>query len=149
MRPSEGKFDWWPIGVVAFFVIVLMLSISVNMRLVGNAPGEFLQTVVKDGRRADPDGAKEYWDVAVNVVQWRYGHASLLPPEPPPEFALPAESKVSRNPATRLAYWKKLRELWTRPEVWRRRVEVDFRWPFRAAQTFIDGTREFIRTSTS
>jgi len=140
MRPSEGNITLWPIAVLTVTVILLLLSFDLPMRLQTQAPQQFRAVAVGFENKPNPEIADEYWNLTVSVVQWKYPYGSWLPQNPPSEFKLPVLSSAAKKggEAARQQYWSKLRELWPRPEIWRRQLEFDVSWVGRAVHTVIN-----------
>jgi hypothetical protein len=139
MRPNDGRISLWPIGVIGFIVILAVASVSPVERLNSSPPADFVALRVS-ARGGDPPEAAQYWDVAVQVIQWRYNRTSPLPEQAPPEFS-PADG--SAQSAARLAYWAKLREDWLRADNWHRTLSIDFSWMRHDAQSVWQGFHDF------
>lgn len=138
MRPSDNRtIQLWPAFVLAVVIICGALSFHTEMRLNNDPPGEFVAAGKTMGYTNDSTMTEAYWRLAVNVIQWRYPRASILPESPPVEFAVPgSDGKVS--PSVRTAYWNALRRVWLLPENWHTSVEHDFLWPVRAIKTLVN-----------
>ena len=140
MRPSEGRLQLWPVAVFAFAVVLGLLSFSLNSRLTENAPREFRELPVAPGFKANPDVANEYWRSAVAIIQWKFPFGTMLPDEPPPEFRLlpGTHTRTAIADAARQQYWNKLRQLWSHPELWQRKLDFDVSWAGRAVLSVKD-----------
>jgi hypothetical protein len=140
-------------------VIGLVLSVVAygasrsQFRLRPDMPVEFF-----DGSRLPPVKraleekiARAYWNCAVKQVQWKYGYASRLPDDPPPEFSISASEigPVAKDEAVRRRYWQQLRANWNISNAWESQFEwssVSFRqslreameWWGRVARDFLD-----------
>jgi hypothetical protein len=133
------KFDI--IVVIGLVLAVVAYGASRSeFRLRPDMPVEFF-----DGSRLPPVKraseekiAKAYWDCAVKQVQWKYGYASRLPDDPPPEFSVSASEigPVAKDEAVRRHYWQQLRAKWNISSAWKNQFEwssVSFRQSLRAA----------------
>jgi hypothetical protein len=94
--------------------------------------------------------ARAYWDCAVKQVQWKYGYASRLPDDPPPEFSISASEigPVATDEAVRRHYWQQLRANWNISSAWKSQFEwssVSFRQSLREAMEWWGRvTRDFM-----
>jgi hypothetical protein len=133
------KFDI--IVVIGLVLAVVAYGASRSeFRLRPDMPVEFF-----DGSRLPPVKraseekiAKAYWDCAVKQVQWKYGYASRLPDDPPPEFSVSASEigPIAKDEAVRRHYWQQLRATWNISSAWKNQFEwssVSFRQSLRAA----------------
>jgi hypothetical protein len=82
--------------------------------------------------------AKAYWNCAVKQVQWKYGYASRLPDDPPPDFtvSLSEIGPASKDDAVRRHYWQQLRATWNVSSAWKTQYEwssISFRDSLRSA----------------
>jgi len=149
MRPTDGRFSLWPIGVVAFFVVLALVSISPVTRLNAEPPSEFLG-LRTGARKSDTVLARQYWANACNVIQWRYRQTEPLPAQTPAEFR-PASSDEtaagSEDPAARRAYWEKLREEWLQPDNWHRSYTIDVMWIWRTLQSVWKDVSGMVRSN--
>jgi hypothetical protein len=123
-----------------------------QFRLRPDMPVEFF-----DGSRLPPVKraleekiARAYWDCAVKQVQWKYGYASRLPDDPPPEFSISASEigQVAKDEAVRRHYWQQLRVNWNISSAWKSQFEwssVSFRQSLREAMEWWGRvTRDFM-----
>jgi hypothetical protein len=148
MRPSENGIKLWPLAVVGFFGLCIVLSFSLRYELRAKAPDEFRRTVVQG--QPKPALADEYWKIASDVIQWKYPLHSALPSTPPRDFVLPPEDLMNKEWASesaRLTYWTELRKIWPHPEMWRLTVNFDPTWMGRSVRVALDGAWDFIRRS--
>lgn len=126
-RRDPGLWKWLlAIGFVLFFVYRSTLPVE---RLQSEPPPEFIDhNPDRRQRRGQPERrvAQAYWEVAVHSIQLKYSPKRSLPADPPPEFKI--DSKVTRlsenMDANRAFYWRRLRGLWTHPEIW----QVTYGW---------------------
>ncbi len=93
--------------------------------------------------------AQAYWDLARTAFRPRYTYGTALPNDPPPDFALDLRSGTGRATATnasvssnqgvsrgprmdlsesRFRYWRKLQQVWLRPDAWESRREWSTAW---------------------
>lgn len=137
MRPSDDKMiKLWPVFIVAVVAIFVFLSFQRVMRLDAHPPTDFVQA--GGGRAHNAVLADEYWNTAVNVIQWRYARGTALPEDPPSDFAVSSGLAGKADSAVaRLAYWNALRRLWLKPESWHTTLEFDLTWTGRAVQTVV------------
>jgi hypothetical protein len=110
--------------VIAALVLMVIAygSFRSEFRLRPDMPIEFFDSssLPKSKRASEEKIAAAYWDCAVKQVQWKYGYASRLPDEPPPEFSI-SESQVgpvASNEAVRRQYWQKLHVTWNVSSAW-------------------------------
>jgi hypothetical protein len=98
-------------------------SFSSEFRLQANMPAEFFDGshLLSAKRAAEEKIAKAYWDAAVKQVQWKYGYASRLPDDPPPEFGVSSSEvgPVAKDETVRRHYWLQLRATWHVASAWK------------------------------
>lgn len=129
-----------------FIIITLVLaalgyaSFTSEFRLQTDMPAEFFDgSRLPPGKRAAEEKiARAYWNAAVKQVQWKYGYASRLPEDPPPEFGLSTSEvgPVAKDEAVRRHYWLQLRATWYSSNAWRTQYvwsSASFRQSLRAA----------------
>lgn len=128
------SFDRWfiiflPIGVFA------ALSVRGVMRLKPEPPPGFLQPdPTWDARRRvqEEEVAQGYWKSAVGAVQWEYGYGATLPQGPPEDFRIEEHSShtngLEPDPATRMRYWTRFRQVWILPQTWEKTYTWDVGW---------------------
>lgn len=136
MRPSDGRFSLWPAAISMFFVVIVMVSVKPTMKLRADPPADFLALHASANPKVS--FAKDYWDVAVHVTQWKYNRTATLPEQVPGDFMLPEDMDKPLTVevrAIRVAYWEKLREEWLRPENWRTSYSIDITWFTSGCQT--------------
>jgi hypothetical protein len=133
------KFDIFIVIALVLAAIAYGASRS-EFRLRPDMPVEFF-----DGSRLPPIKrtseekiAKAYWNCAVKQVQWKYGYASRLPDDPPPEFLVSTSEigPVAKEEAVRRHYWRQLHATWNVSSVWKNQFEwssISFRQSLRAA----------------
>jgi len=92
-------------------------------RLKEDMPAEFFNPLqLAPAKRASEEKiARAYWNCAVKQVQWKYGYASRLPDEVPPEFGLTVNDvgPIAKDEAVRRHYWQQLRATWHSSNVWK------------------------------
>ena len=110
--------------VLVVLCILAYASLQSKFRLRPEMPVEFFDPsrLPRATRAAEERIARAYWKCAVSEVQWKWGYAQRLPDEPPAEFSIKSSEEL-RNPATRLRYWQKLRELWGVSAIWHEQYE--------------------------
>lgn len=115
-------------------------SFSSEFRLQTTMPREFFDGshLPPAKRAAEEKIAKAYWDVAVKQIQWKYGYASRLPDDPPPEFGILSSEfgPVAKDEAVRRHYWIQLRATWHVSNAWKTEYEwsgTSFRRSLRSA----------------
>lgn len=108
--------------VALVLAVVGYASFRSEFRLRPDMPREFF-----DGSRLPPAKrapeqkvAAAYWACAVKQVQWKYGYASRLPDDPPPEFSVASSEigPVAKDEDIRRQYWLKLRATWHVSSAW-------------------------------
>jgi hypothetical protein len=116
------KYDI-PVIVALFLATVGYGASRTEYRLQPSMPREFFDSsVVPAAKRASElKIAAAYWDCAVRQIQWKYGYASRLPNEPPPEFSVsPTEFGAAAQDAnTRSRYWLQVRKIWNMSSAWK------------------------------
>ncbi len=149
MRPSDGRYSLWPLGVTLFILLIVVVSVQPSVKLNTSPPADFVALRASDTQSKDTI-AKGYWNVAVNVIQWKYSRTAELPEQVPADFKVPdgTNKRASvEERAIRAAYWAKLRDEWIRPDNWHTAYSFNFRWIFhdleslrRAIITLLDHT---------
>ena len=127
--------------IVSFALAALAYaSFSSEFRLQADMPVEFFDgSHLAPAKRAREEKiAKAYWDCAVKQVQWKYGYASRLPDDPPPEFGISSSDvgSVAKDEAVRRHYWLQLRATWHVSAAWKTEYlwsSVSFRQSLRSA----------------
>jgi hypothetical protein len=115
-------------------------SFSSEFRLRSDMPVEFFDgSRLPPAKRASEEKvAAAYWACAVKQVQWKYGYASRLPDDPPPEFSISSSEigPVANDDAVRRQYWLKLRATWNVASAWKTQYQwssISFRQSLRSA----------------
>jgi hypothetical protein len=133
------KYD---IVIIVLLVLAALsyASFTSEFRLEEKMPSEFFDgsNLPPAKRAAEEKIAKAYWDVAVKQVQWKYGYASRLPEDPPPEFGilLSEVGPVAKDEAVRRHYWQQLRATWHVSSAWKTQYvwsSASFRQSLRSA----------------
>ena len=147
MRPCDGRFSLWPLGVGIFVLVLVSLSVDTRTVLSTNPPADFLSLSTMEGSR--PELATKYWEIAERLIQWKYTFGSALPERPPDDFQTigAGEKRSDSHEPVRIAYWNKLREEWGRPDNWHRAFGFDFQWPERSARTLSHDIENFFKRS--
>ncbi len=131
----------FPLLLIILFVIV---SYRPKYRLKDEMPaGFFSASDVKQKGALDKKIAWAYWEAAQMNVQWKYPYNHNLPADPPAEFSVDARGlgPGASDPATRLLYWRRLQEVWYRPEVWKK----DYGWDWTWVSDPLNSTSEWMR----
>ena len=125
-RARPIRVGWWML-VLLPVAGVFALCVRPVMRLNAQPPAGFIEVNKEwDATRQSTEdrAARAYWQLAHNLLQWKYAFGTELPAEPVSEFRLDEKdfprSSVAAAPATRLLYWKKLREVWPQRSAWTR-----------------------------
>ena len=141
MRPSEGRINLWPLAVTGVIVILAVASITPVMRLNSAPPPDFvaLRATAKGPNATE---AQRYWDVAVQVIQWRYDRTSALPVQVPAEFK-PGDGKTDGEASPR--YWAKLRQEWLVSDNWHKTITFDMSWILHDVQSLWGWLSNFFR----
>jgi len=115
-------------------------SFTSEFRLKSEMPAEFFDAsrLPQVKRAPEEKIAKAYWNCAVKQVQWKYGYASRLPDDPPPEFGLSSSDvgAVAKDEVIRRRYWQQLRATWYVSNAWTREYvwsSASFRQSLRTA----------------
>ncbi len=124
-----------------------------ELRLQPDMPVEFFDgsQLPPANRASEEKIAAAYWNCAVKQVQWKYGYASRLPDDPPPEFSISSSEMgpVAKDDAVRRQYWLRLRRAWNRSSAWKTQYEwntISFRQWLRSAEEWWGG---LVRKGTS
>ena len=74
--------------------------------------------------------AQAYWNCTLSLVQWTHTYGSTLPEGPPEGFRI--DDKALGLPgvgaASRMRYWRRLRQIWLSPEAWSSSQEWSTSW---------------------
>jgi hypothetical protein len=137
-------FDRWFIILLPVGLFVI-LSVHGVMRLKPEPPPEFMQADPGwDARRRvqEEELARGYWKSAVGAVQWEYGYGATLPPGPPEDFKIEDHSShtngLEQDPAVRVRYWMRFRQVWILPHTWEKSYTWDVGWVVRSLEAFHD-----------
>jgi hypothetical protein len=117
-------------------------------RLRAEMPQEFVDAKINadPARQEEEDRlAHEYWNCALNTIQWKYTYGSPLPNTPPAEFRANENqtSKGNDESSTRLRYWRQLQRVWLLPTSWKTAREWSTRWltdPISRTATWVENT---------
>ena len=126
-RRQPSLWKWLlAIGLGLFFVYRSTLPV---VRLQSEPPPAFIDHNLKRNHgpvQPETRVARAYWKVAVQSIQLEYSPKRSLPAVPPPEFKINSQlSELSdRMNSDRAFYWRRLRDLWTQPEIW----QVSYGW---------------------
>jgi hypothetical protein len=116
---------------ILFGFILFASSYHGKFHLRPEMPAGFYQQD-RSSRRPSLDEkiAWAYWETAVMDVQWKYGYAHPLPPDPPEDFQIDAKAlgPTASDPATRMLYWHRLQQVWYLPETWSEDYGWDLGW---------------------
>jgi hypothetical protein len=136
--------DRWFILILPIGLFVA-LSVRPVMRLRVDAPAKFLEPdAAWDARRrvAEEELARGYWKSVVGSVQWEYGYGTNLPSGPPDDFRVEESGLhtegLERDPATRMRYWAKFRQVWIMPQTWEKSYGWDTGWVLRTIEDVRD-----------
>ena len=113
--------------------IFLYASIGSHKRLNAEMPAEFVDVIPKASlaRQAEEERlAHEYWNCALNVIQWKYTYGSPLPGAPPVGFQVDAGiiPKGDSESSAKLRYWQRLQKIWNSPNSWKSTIEWSTSW---------------------
>ena len=132
-RSRRGHWGWalllLLVGLIGF------LSYRQVMRLKAELPPGFAEVRKEwnaERRAAEEGTSRAYWQLALNVVQSQHAYGTKLPENPVAEFKLDErefpEGSSEASPATRVKYWKRLREAWPLPQAWQEHSEWTLAW---------------------
>ena len=124
------KFDLAAVVAIAIG-IAAYAAFQPRLHLRTDTPPEFFDASVFPATRQRVEEqriADAYWKCAVNQIQWKYGYAHRLPEDPPVEFAVTTADAgpAANDSATRIRCWRKLRQVWYVPSVWKKDYGLDF-----------------------
>jgi hypothetical protein len=132
----------YDVFIIAALVLAAIAygSFRSEFRLQSEMPAAFFDgSHLPAAKRASEEKiAAAYWNCAVKQVQWKYGYASRLPDDPPPEFSVSASEigPTANDDAIRRHYWLKLRTAWNMSSLWKTQYEwssISFRQSLRSA----------------
>jgi hypothetical protein len=125
-RPHPARHGKWLLLLLPI-AAVFALCYRPVMRLKSEPPAGFVEARKEwDAKRQAAEGraARAYWQLAVNIVQWKQPYGTELPAAPSAEFKLDEkdfpQGGIEGAPATRDRYWRELREVWPLPQSWER-----------------------------
>ena len=148
-RKRRMRLGMWLLLLLPAAIVIVVCYRPV-MRLKAQPPPGFVETKKEwDATRqaAEDRAAQAYWQLAINLIQWRYAFGSELPGQPLEGFRLD-EKDFPRNsfaaaPATRVHYWNKLRTVWTQPQAWSETYVWNTDWLREALSRAMDGALHF------
>jgi hypothetical protein len=153
-RARRIRVGWWLLVLLPAGVVFALCYRPV-MRLRPAPPPGFAETgSAWDATRqaAEARAAEAYWQLALNIVQWKFPFGTELPLEPIAEFRLDEKdfprSGIAAAPATRARYWKKLREMWSSPQIWNRAYVWNSGWLWEALLNFTEAVSRFVHRIT-
>ena len=153
-RVRRMRFARWLLVLVPVGA-VFGLCYRPVLRLKPEPPAQFVEMHKEwDATRqaAEDRAAQGYWQLALNIVQWKFAFGTELPVEPIAEFRLDEKdfprSGIAAAPATRAHYWKKLRETWPLPQYWSRTYVWNPGWLPESLSDFMDAVSRFVRGIT-
>ena len=130
--------------------VVFLICYRPVMRLKPQPPAGFVETRENwDAVRQSSENraAQAYWQLAANFVQERYAFGTELPVQPIDEFRLDEKhfprNSVAADPATRLRYWSKLRQIWSVPNAWSQKYVWNTGWLRESLSAALDAAMKF------
>jgi hypothetical protein len=139
------KFDILII-VALLLAAIAYGSLRSELRLQPDMPVEFFDgsQLLPANRASEEKIAAAYWNCAVKQVQWKYGYASRLPDDPPPEFSVSSSQigPMAKDDAVRRQYWLRLRRTWNMSSTWKAQYEwntISFQQWLRSAEEWWGG----------
>ena len=115
-------------------VILMIISYRPKYHLRPEMPDAFFSSSPSAVSAQKPIQQKQiasaYWRSALMNVQWRFAYGHPLPSEVPAEFNIDQRSlgTGAADPSVRGFYWRRLQEIWFRPEIWKKQYEWDWSW---------------------
>ena len=112
-------------------------SFSPVYRLCATMPPGFVDapaSLSAEKRSAEEKLAGDYWNCAVDEIQWRYGYGYRLPQDPPSDFNVASVDPAANSAlnadakAARARYWLRLQRAWYVPDNWTKSYQWDVRW---------------------
>lgn len=130
----------------AFFVYA---STRTVLRLRAVMPTQFVEapaTATPRQRAAEERIALAYWNCALTFIQWKHTYGSVLPEEPPADFRIDdkAIGPPGAGAASRLRYWRRLRQLWFLPDAWASSPEWSTQWLTGPVIKVVDAVESFV-----
>jgi hypothetical protein len=103
--------------------LFVYLSTRPHVRLRADMPPQFVDIPAAAGakqREAEERLAREYWNCALTVIQWKYTHGLQLPDSPPEQFWASTQLPPGSEPvsSSRVRYWHRLQRVWLQPSSW-------------------------------
>ncbi len=103
--------------------LFIYASTRPHMQLSADMPRDFVDfqaTADPKQREAEERNAREYWNLALTVIQWKYTYGSTLPDSPPEEFRLKRQvaPESESDTSSRSRYWRRLDKVWLQPTSW-------------------------------
>jgi hypothetical protein len=121
--------------IYPLFLAALLMFVSYRPKyhLREDMPDDFFSPSTSDSpqKRAQQEKiASAYWESAQMNIQWKFTHGHPLPADVPAEFSIDARTlgPGASDPLARLLYWRRLEEVWSRPETWKKQYEWDWSW---------------------
>ncbi len=143
------RFGLWLLVLLPVTVIFALCYRPV-MRLKPQPPPGFVETKPEwnaTRQSAEDRAAQAYWQLAINIVQWRFGFGTELPAEPIQEFRLDPKdfprSTIAAAPDTRRRYWNKLRTTWPQPDAWTETYVWNTDWLRESLSSFMEAILRF------
>ncbi len=104
-----------------------------QVRLRADMPPEFVDvpaSASEKQREAEERLAREYWNLALTNIQWKYTYGSTLPDSPPDEFRLSTRlpGGSERQSSSQSRYWRRLQKVWLEPSVWVKSASWSTAW---------------------
>jgi len=112
-------------------LVFVLTSYRAKNRLRPEMPAAFVAPRDRSSAsKSEKDIAGAYWKAACTNIQWKYVYGHPLPSDPPPEFQIDDRrlGALAADATTRLLYWRRLQQVWFRPETWTKEYEWDFGW---------------------
>lgn len=148
-RERRIRFGWLLL-ILLPLAVVFALCYRPVMRLKPQPPAGFVD--VQQGwdatRQATEDrAAQAYWQLAVNLLQWRFPFGTELPADPIAEFRLAEKdfprSTIAAAPATRIRYWNKVRATWPLSSSWSETYVWNTDWLKESLSSFMEAILRF------
>lgn len=120
----------YPLFLAAMLMII---SYRPKYHLQPDMPEAFFSPSVSASSQKRAQEAKiasAYWQSAQMNIQWKFSHGHPLPTDVPTEFAVDTKTLGlgAADQATRLFYWRRLQEVWSMPESWKKQYAWDWSW---------------------
>jgi hypothetical protein len=103
--------------------LFVYLSTRPHVRLRADMPPQFVDIPASAGpkqRETEERLARDYWNCALTVIQWKYTHVLQLPDSPPEQFWASTQLPPGSEPisSSRVRYWHRLQRVWLQPSSW-------------------------------